>query len=172
MMPGEDQLPRNEQDTLRDTSRNQPGASWPPPPRNVRRRTFPTNLTILFIILIFILITGGLGFIIYSATVQYRTTLHTQATAEALLTRTSLEKTQQVSQATADTLGTAQANIFATATAVGAATTTASTEASQAPATVTAMQNMFTQDTTEIPAINDPISDKPAKEGWYKATND
>lgn len=171
MIPGEDRPLLNEQDTLRDTSRNQAGASWPPPPRNVRRRTFPTNLTILLIILIFILIMGGLGFIIYSATVQYRTTLHTQATAEALLTRTSLEKTQQVSQATANTLGTAQANIFATATAVGAATTTASTEASQATATVTALQNMLTQDTTGTPALNDPLSDKTGKGGWDQGTN-
>src|SRR5216683_2533854 len=155
MMPGEDQLPRNEQATLRDTSRNQGGASWPPPPRNVRRRTLPESLTVLLITLSFILITGGLGFIIYSATVQYRTTLHTQATVEALLTRTSMEKTQQVSQATA----------------VGAATTTASTEASQATATVTALQNMFTQDTTGIPALNDPLSDKTGKGGWDQGTN-
>src|SRR5260370_42400183 len=165
MIPGEDQLPRNEQATLRDTSRNQADASWPPPPRNVRRRTLPVSLTILLITLIFILITGGLGFIIYSATVQYRTTLHTQATVEALLTRTSLEKTQQVSQATADTLGTAQANIFATATAMGAATTTASTEASQATATVTALQNTFTHDTTGIPALTDHLSYKAGKVG-------
>src|SRR5260370_24669950 len=171
MMQGEDQLPRNEQAALKDTSRNQAGASWPPPPGNIRRRTFPTNLTILFIILIFILIMGGLGFIIYSATVQYRTTLHTQATVEALLTRTSMEKTQQVSQATADTLGTAQANIFATATAVGAATTTASTEASQATATVTSLQNMFTQDTHGIPTLYDPITDTTAKGSCDQDTN-
>ena len=114
---------------------------------------------------------GGLGFIIYSATTQYTTTLHTQATAQALLTRTSLEKTQQVSQATADTLATAQANIFATATAVGAATTTASTEASQATATVTALQNMFAQETTGTPALNDPLSDNTGKSGWDQGTN-
>ncbi len=171
MMPGEDRPLLNEQDTLRDASRNQAGASWPPPPRNVRRRTLPAGLTILLITLIFILIMGGLGFIIYSATVQYTTKLHTQATAEALLTRTSLEKTQQVSQATANTLATAQANIFATATAIGAATTTASTEASQATATVTALQNMLTQDTTGTPALTDPLSDNTGKSGWDQGTN-
>ena len=171
MIPGEDQTTLNEQATLGDTSLDQSGASWPPPPRNVRRRTFPTNLTILLIILVFILIMGGLGFIIYSATLQYRTALHTQATAEAFLTMTSLGKTQQASQATASTLATAQTNIFATATAVGAATATASTEASRATATVTARQNMFTQDTTGTPALNDPLSDKTGNNGWDQGTN-
>jgi len=172
MMLGEDRSPvLNEQDTLRDSSLKQAGALWPPPPRNVRRRTLPASLIILLITLSFILIMGGLGFIIYSATVQYRIVLHTQATAQALLTRTSLEETQQVSQATANTLGTAQANIFATATAVGAATTTASTEASQATATVTALQNMFTQDTTGTPALDDSLSDNTGKGGWDQGTN-
>src|SRR5215469_10642216 len=146
MMPGEDRPPvLNEQDTLRDSSLEQAGALWPPPPRNVRRRTLPASLIILLITLSFILIMGGLGFIIYSATVQYRTVLHTQATA--------------------------QANIFATATAVGAATTTASTEASQATATVTALQNMFTQDTTGTPALDDSLSDNTGKGGWDQGTN-
>src|SRR5258708_34342445 len=82
-----------------------------------------------------------------------------------------MKKTQQFSQATADPRGTAQENIFAPPTAVGAATTTASTEASQATATVTALQNIFTQDTTGIPALNDPLSDKTGKGGWDQGTN-
>ena len=96
------------------------GAAWPPPQPAFQRQEasrFPRGITILIIILALALVGSGLGFILYSATVQYRTTLDYEATSIALSTVRARAATQGWLQATAHAFATANSNIYATATA-------------------------------------------------------
>lgn len=171
MMPREQGTPPHEQVTIKDASPARSAGSWPPPPRNVRRQTLPAGMVILITLLALILIVSGLGFIIYTTTVQYSSNLHTQATAEAQSTATTLEQTRQVLQATANTLSTAQANIDATATAQEVETATTIAGVDQVTATASALQDMLTQDTSGTPALNDTLSDNSSHNGWDKGIN-
>ncbi len=135
---------------------------WPPAQQNFRRRsTFPVWATILLIVLAFALIIGGLGLIFYTTTLQYRASVHNQATAIALSTAHTLETAQAQAQATANTLATANANIYASATAQAGATVTAT-------AIATALGNILTQATSGTSALDDPLSDNSGNHNWDK----
>src|SRR5213080_1759395 len=96
--PTADTLPESSAGTFA-TAPTASTSSWPPAqPAFRRRETFPIGLTITLTTLALVLIIGGLGFVIYSTTTQYGTSLHTQVTAQAQATGaargTALAKTQ------------------------------------------------------------------------------
>ena len=134
---------------------------WPPAQQTFRRRsTFPVWATILLILLAFALIIGGLGLIFYTTTLQYRASVHNQATVIAISTAHALETAQAQAQATANALATANANIYASATAQAGASVTAT-------AIATALGNVLTQ-ASGTPALDDPLSDNSGNHNWDK----
>src|SRR6266568_1697261 len=140
---------------------------WPPGPQAFRRReTFSPGMTIFLIVLAIVLIGGGFGFILYAATTQYRTSLHSEATTEAHLTAQALLATQIRNQATANAFATANSNIYATATAQVGATATLTALAANATATATTLASIFTQATSGTSALNDPLSDNTGNHKW------
>ena len=168
----EAQEPFHEQSTLKDITPLPAGAAraWPPPPRTIPRQGLSTGMVILLIVLATALIGGGFGLIVYAATTQYRTALHTQATALAESTmqaqNTALAKTQVVVQATNQALATVQAGILATATAQVGATATAGAAGDLGTATATALEDLLSNDTTGNPALTDNLSDNSGGNQW------
>ncbi len=142
------------------------------PPRpltqpNFRRRgSFPPWATILLISLAVVLILGGLGLIFYTTTVQYRASLHTQATAIARSSAQTNETAQTQEQATADAQSTANANIYATVTAQAGIPATATALLDNATATATSLGNVFTQATSGTAVLDDPLSDNSGNHNW------
>ncbi len=137
---------------------------WPPPQQNFRRRqTFPARVTILLIILASALIGGGLGLIFFTATVQYRGSLHAQATTLARLTE---QVRQAQNKATANVLSTADASIYASATAQSGATATASAAVDSATATAVAFGDVLQQASSGTTALDDPLSDNTRNNYW------
>src|SRR5947209_5399155 len=127
MVLEQDSTPLHDQETVVDVVPVL--VSWPPPPRDVQRRPAgPTGVTIVALVLALALVVGGLGFIVFSTTRQYNSTLRTAATAQARTAAraqaSSVGATQQVLQGTALALSTAQANIQASATAEAGVTAT------------------------------------------------
>src|SRR5438034_5062002 len=79
---------------------------WPPAQQNFRRRSiFPVWATFLLILLAFVLVFGGLNLIFYTTILQYRASLHEQATVIAHSTVQALEAAQAtaISHSTAHT---------------------------------------------------------------------
>jgi hypothetical protein len=105
-----------------------------------QRRRLPAGITALLIILAVLLIAGS-G-LIYYTTVYQPNLKHAQATATAVA---------HITTSTAQALATTQAQINATATAAAQATT-------EAVATQTALQAVYTQATSGKPTLNDPLS--------------
>ena len=167
------QEPFYEQPTLEDFA-PLPGMAprvWPPPPRtNLAPQGLSTGMVILLVVLAVVLIGGGLGFTIYSATAQYHKQLTTQATSQVQSTiqaqNTALSKTQVVLQATNQALATAQAGILATATAQAGATATATAAGNLGTATATALENLLANDTSGNPALMDSLSDNTHGNQW------
>jgi hypothetical protein len=165
--------PFHEQPTVKDLAPlpKETAYSWPPPQRIVRKRQgISPGMRILLIILATALVGGGLGFIIYAATTQYHAQLTTQATVQAQSTlsgqNTALAKTQVVMQATNSALATAQAAILATATAQTGATATASATDNMGTATVTALENLLSNDTSGNPTLTDDLTDNTGGNRW------
>jgi len=139
----------------------------PPTQPNFRRRdTLPTRTTILLITLAIVLIVGGLGLILYTTTVQYRSSLHAQATDIARSTAQVRETAQAQKQATADVLSTQNANIYATATTQAGVTATATALLEDATATATALGVVFTQASSGTAVLDDPLSNNSGNHNW------
>jgi hypothetical protein len=105
----------------------------------------------------------------YSASAQYSKSLSANATAQALATARvqSTERANNLSAtATGQVLATAQAGIEASATAQVQATASAIAATDLATATVTALQDMYTQATSGTPVLNDSLSDNSGKYNW------
>ena len=147
-----------------------PAPIWPPPREMFQRhRPFPIWATLLLIALALVLIAGSLGLLVYFATSQYNNTLQASAAAQAQLTAQSQSRTQAnalLASATAKMLATAQSNIEASATAQVEANASATAAADLATATVTALQDMYTQATSGTPALDDPLKDNSDKHKW------
>ncbi len=152
---------------------NPQGAAWPPPQPAFQRQEasrFPRGITILIIILALALVGSGLGFILYSATVQYRTTLDYEATSIALSTVRARAATQGRLQATAHAFATANSNIYATATAQTAITATATTGIAKAIATATAYDSTLEEATRGTAVLNDQLNDNSGNNKWDVTT--
>ena len=119
--------------------------------------------TFLLIALAIILIGGGLGFTIFATTTQYQALLHSQATTFARQTNVT---TLTHATATANAFATANAKIYATATAQTGVTATSITQSTDATATATTLESIFTQATSGTPALTDPLSDNTGNNNW------
>ncbi len=147
---------------------------WPPPQEMFERhRSFPIGMIGLLVAVALLLILGSLSFLIYNASVQYNKTLQFNATIQAQSTAQSQTRAQATEQAndlsataTGQVLATAQAGILASATVQVEATASASAAINLATATVTALQDMYTQATSGTPVLDDPLSDNSSKYKW------
>lgn len=170
-MSSQDSVPPHEQPTLSDSQFRSGGAAWPPPPRPRRRQRFSSGAGIALAVVALILVLSGLGFIIFSTSMQYNRTLDTQATAQArstaLVNATRLALTQQATQA----LATQQAQIYATATAVTGSTATAQVSGATVTATASTLQDQLNSDTSGTPAFNDALSDNSGNNAWAENIN-
>jgi len=131
-----------------------------------RRETLSPALKGLLLLLVCFLLLGGLGLLVFSSARQYRTTLHTSATAVAQATQNSINTVQAQSQGTAQALSTAQANIEATATNQADTTTAATSTVDNATATATTLGDVYTQSTSGTPAFNNTLSDNTGDGKW------
>ncbi len=126
-----------------------PMPSTPPvqgrPPQGRRSLGFTT---ILLIVIVLLVMTSGVGLILYSA-VLHPAQLHAQATATAQVIATT--QAQATALVNAQATGTALANTNATATAQAVAT-------AQVVATATALQNIYNQATSGSPDFSDPMT--------------
>ena len=166
-MSNQDNVPPYEQTTQSDPFSESTVAVWPPPPRPRRRQRSHGVIRIVLITVALLLIVGGLGFIIFTTSVQYNKTLHAQATMQARLTaRANATKLALTQQATSQALATQQAYIYATASALVGSTATAQGSSAAATATAGAVENLLTQDTSGNPAFNDALSDTSGNNGW------
>jgi hypothetical protein len=146
------------------TEANVPVPTWSPPWQTFqRRRTYPIGRNFLLIALAIILIAGGLGFTIFATTTQYQALLHSQATTFARQTNVT---TLTRATATANVFATANAKIYATATAQTGVTATSITQSTDATATATTLESIFTQATSSTPALTDPLSDNTGNNSW------
>jgi len=146
--------------------------SWPPAePQFRRRETFPVGLFVLIVVLAIALIGGGLSFIVYTTTVQYRSTVHSDATSFVRSTIHAQASTQAKAQATANIYATANANIYATATAQLGATATLTSQANDATSTATAYGDILTQVTGGTADLNDPLSDNSGGNQWDQTSS-
>ena len=146
------------------TEANVPVPTWSPPRQTLqRRRTYPISRNFLLIALAIILIVGGLGFTIFATTTQYQASLHQQATTFARQTNIT---TLTQATATANAFATANAKIYATATAQAGVTATLTAQSTDATATATSLESIFTQATSGTPALNDPLSDNTGNNSW------
>jgi hypothetical protein len=145
---------------------------WPPPAPTYRRReTMSSSTVILIVVLAIALIAGGLGFIIYATTVQFRGGLHAQATVFAHSTAQAQYTAQAQIQGTANYFGTANANIYASATAQVGATATLTAQGDNVTATATAYSSLLAQITGGNSNLNDPLLDNSAGNQWDTTTN-
>jgi hypothetical protein len=111
----------------------------------------PLPIKIIIFFLAALLFSGGIAFIFYSETTQYRVSLNNAATTVARSTRYAYLKTQS----TANVINTAQANIFASATAQANATVTAG-----------AFTDLYTQSIHGNPVFDDPLTDNTGPGRW------
>lgn len=147
-------------------------SSWPPAqPQFRRRETFPLGLIVLIVVLAIVLIGGGLSFIVYTTTVQYRSTVRGDATFVVRSTTQAQASTQAQAQATANVYATANANIYATASAAVGATATLTSQANDATSTATAFGDILTQVTSGTADLNDPLSDNSGGNQWDETSS-
>ncbi|GAC1379980.1 MAG: hypothetical protein NVS4B7_08450 [Ktedonobacteraceae bacterium] len=153
------------------TPPNAQASLWPPArPTFQRQETWPVGITILLVVLALLLITGGFGFILYTTTVQYRATLHTQATSAALSTVQARDRTQAQVQVAANVFATANSRIYATATSAADARATATAVADNTTATATAYDNIFNLVTSGTATLTDALSDNSGNNQWDETT--
>ncbi|GCF08140.1 hypothetical protein [Dictyobacter arantiisoli] len=142
--------------------------AWPPPPRP-RKKSHPilkiiSSVSIL--ILCFTLLFGSIGLLLLHTTTHYKGALRHIATVEVKETRSVAGTAQAQAQATSQYINTAQANIEATATAQGIATSLATQTINDGTATAAASTDLFQTLTTGTPTISDPLTDKNGKNKW------
>ncbi len=140
-----------------------PATVWPPLPGSHRRRAgLPTPVIVFVIVLVVVLIASGMGFIIYSTTNQYQTSLHHLESAEIQLTA----NVTNTAQANIQALNTAQANIDATATSQANDSAQATETVDNATATASALNDLYTSSTDGTPVFDDPLSDNTGAGSW------
>jgi hypothetical protein len=113
-----------------------------------------------------LLIASGLGFLVYATTSQYNVNLLRGRSINLGVTVKSQATTVAAIAQTARPLATAQAGIYASATAQLQASATAAATGDSATATVTAMGSLLTQDTTGTADLDDPLSDNSLNNKW------
>lgn len=146
--------------------------NWPPPfPTYVRRETLSRGNLILIVVLALILIGGGLGFIVYATTAQYRGSLNSLATAYAQSTAQERATVLAQEQGTASYFSTANADIYASATAQSGATATLTSQSSSITATATTFTSLLATISTGTPALNDPLTDNSMGNQWDTTHN-
>lgn len=161
----QEQKPFNMQPLATDETPVEP--IWPPPPRPLPRQQPAKMIRILTLIVAVLLVVSGLSAIIASATNQYglavglQRRLNTNATVRSQVA----SQATQVSalDATAQTLATTQAGIYASATAQDQSTAIVQ---EQATATATIFGGQLTQATSGTPVLNDPLSDNSLNNLW------
>jgi len=147
-------------------------ANWPPPgPTYRRRETLSSRTIILIAILAVALISGGLGFIVYATTIQYRGGLHAQATVFARSTLQAQDTAQAQVQGTANFFATANANIYASATAQVGGTATLTAQGNNVTATATTYGSLLAQLTGGNSVLNDTLVDNSGGNQWDTTTN-
>lgn len=145
---------------------------WPPPVPTYRRRETMSARTIVFIaVLAVALIAGGLGFIVYATTVQFRGGLHAQATVFARSTTQAQNTAQAQVQATANYFSTANANIYARATAQAQSTAALAAQSDNVTATATMYGNLLAQITGGASKLDDTLVDNSGGNQWDTTTN-
>lgn len=145
---------------------------WPPPAPTYRRReTMSSSTLILITVLAVALIAGGLGFIVYATTVQFRGGLHAQATVFARSTTQAQDTAQAQVQATANYFSTANANIYASATAQAQSTAALAAQSDNVTATATTYGSLLAQITGGTSKLNDTLVDNSGNNQWDTTTN-
>ena len=101
-----------------ETVPNIPLPPWPPVQQQFRRReTTPPGMLIFLGVLALILVVSGLGFIIFATTTQYQKNAHTQATRQQVPRSPRKVPLKPLVRQQRGAFGTANANIYASATA-------------------------------------------------------
>ncbi|GAC1427811.1 MAG: hypothetical protein NVSMB54_17700 [Ktedonobacteraceae bacterium] len=131
-----------------------------------RKETLSPAFRVLLLLLACLLLLGGLGLVIFSSAIQYRSTLHTGATFVARATGNNINTLQAQSQETTQAFSTTQANIEATATSQANTATAATTTVDNATATATSLGDFFIQSTSGTPTFNNPLSDNKGSGKW------
>lgn len=122
----------------------------------------PLPIKIIAFCLAALFIISGIVFIIYSETIQYRTSLTNAETAVARTTQGAYLNGQN----TANVLNTAQANIDASATAQANAVVNATAGVDNATATASALNDLYTQSTNGNPIFDDALTDNTGPGHW------
>lgn len=132
----------------------------------VRRSAFSRIMLWFLAILACLLIISGFTFILYSTTAQYQGALHSMGTVLARSTQDVQAATRASIQGTASTLGTAQANIDATATAMNGNNAAATATVDAATATATSFVDLYTRSTRGTPVLEDQLIDNTGAGKW------
>ena len=143
--------------------------TWPPPPRPRPPQGPPMWVKILAFSLAALLVFSGLGLLIYSTTNQYNQTLNAPSANATATVRGALHATAtsiRHEQQTAVPLQTANAQIFATATASAGPQVTASATSAQGTQTAQAMAALLTKATEGTPTLDDPLSSNSLGNIW------
>jgi hypothetical protein len=136
-------------------------------PLPYRRYTgVPTPIKIIAVFLAALLFISGMTFIIYSETIQYRTSLNHGATVIARSTHDAYSTAQAQIQETAAVLNTVQANIDASATAKADIAAHATAAVDNATATANSLTNLYTQSTNGSPVFDDSLTDNTGSGQW------
>ena len=157
----------HEKENARETEPDHPAELiWPPAPRPRPRQGLSTPIKTVALVLAMLLVSSGLGLVIFATTNQYNTALATQQRLYLKGTVDSQATIARSLQTTAQPLATTQAQIYATATAQGQATTTSQESGDDATATATTLDAELTQDTSGTPVINDTLFDNSMGHNW------
>lgn len=163
-------MQEHEQTTVSVIAPEQP--LWPPPPRPRRAAGPPVAIKWLAILLALLLVAGGLGLIIYTATSQYSQALVDQSSLALQATVNSQATAAGAMAATAQPLATTQAQIYASATAQALPSATAQAGSEQSVATATALDGLLTQNTSSTPTLDDPLADNSLNNQWATGYTD
>lgn len=143
---------------------------WPPPIRPYKRRSWlksgNTIVTLVASILVAGLLLSSIGFIIFTTTTHYRSSLRTLANVEMRQTQSVQGTTQAISRGTAQYFSSAQANIEATATAQNSESTLATQVVDNVTATATAAETRYQALTGGTPFLSDPMTQPNKKSQW------
>lgn len=168
IMANENPIPEPEKvSPTAETVPNIPVQPWPPvQPQFRRRETASRGMLIFMGVLALILVASGLGFIIYATTAQYQKNVHIQTTTIAQATIHAQSTIQAFGHATAQAFGTANTNIYASATATNGVSVTQTAVTTNTGATATAYTDTFTSDTSGTATLTDPLSDNSNNNNW------
>jgi type II secretory pathway pseudopilin PulG len=143
-----------------------------PLPYRRRRAGLPIPLAILVVTLVVLLIVSGFGLIILAETTQYRATLRAATTTARQATQHADQTTQAQQRGTSESLGTAQANIEASATAQTDEQNQATATVEDTTATAEALNTFYMDSTNSNPIFDDPLSDSTGPGKWDEGSVD